>query len=101
MTLTEMDHPHPQNSSPQHGIMSIPEREMPVWQDPELAADIREAIADAEAGRTADLGDFRTYLDEAASSPDGEPAVISRPRPQVVAAGRSSTTGSRPAPPLP
>ncbi len=76
--------------------MSIPEREMPVWQDAELAADIREAIADAEAARTADLGDFRKYLGEAAPSPDGEPSVISRPCSRAAVAGRSSTTGSRP-----
>jgi hypothetical protein len=47
-------------------VVSIPERELPVWQDPELAAEIREAIAEAEAGRTVDMGDFSKYLDDAA-----------------------------------
>ena len=46
-------------------IISIPERDLPVWQDPELATDIREAISDAEAARTVDLGDFDRYLGEA------------------------------------
>jgi len=45
-------------------VVSIPEREMVVWENPHLAEQIRTAIADAEAGRTADLGDFTQYLDD-------------------------------------
>lgn len=45
-------------------VVSIPERELPVWQDPDLAADIRRGVADAEAGRTVYLGDFSRYLDD-------------------------------------
>lgn len=43
----------------------IPEREASVWQDPEPVAEIRQAIAHAEAGRTVDLGDFSAYLNDA------------------------------------
>ena len=40
----------------------IPEREMPVWQDPERAERIRGAFAEAENGRGIDLGDFSHHL---------------------------------------
>lgn len=42
-------------------VVSIPEREMLVWENPQLAEQVRGAVADAEAGRTADLGDFTQY----------------------------------------
>lgn len=42
-------------------VVSIPEREMLVWEDPKLAEQVRTAVADAEAGRTVDLGDFTQY----------------------------------------
>jgi hypothetical protein len=45
-------------------VVSIPEREMLVWEDPELAAQVREAVADTEAGRTVDLGDFTQFTDD-------------------------------------
>jgi hypothetical protein len=45
-------------------VVSIPEREMIVWRNPELAAEIREGLAEAEEGRTADLGSFADYLDD-------------------------------------
>ena len=44
-------------------VVSIPEREMLVWENPAIAEQIRTAVADAEAGRTVDLGDFTQYLD--------------------------------------
>ncbi|MGH3679684.1 MAG: hypothetical protein ACRDT2_05400 [Natronosporangium sp.] len=44
-------------------VVSIPEREMQVWEDPKLAEQVRGAVADAEAGRTVDLGDFTQYAD--------------------------------------
>lgn len=40
----------------------VPERERLVHEDPELAAQIREGIAEAEAGRTVDLGSFAQHL---------------------------------------
>ena len=48
-------------------VVSIPEREMLAWENPQLAKQVRGAVADAEAGRTVDLGDFTQYADS-----DGE-----------------------------
>jgi hypothetical protein len=45
-------------------VVSIPEREMIVWRNPELAADIREGLEAAERGETEDLGSFEQYLDD-------------------------------------
>ncbi len=42
-------------------VVSIPEREMVVWRNPELAAEIRQGLTEAEEGRTADLGSFEQY----------------------------------------
>ncbi len=42
-------------------VVSIPEREMLVWENPQLAEQVRAAVADAEASRTVDLGDFTQY----------------------------------------
>lgn len=44
-------------------VVSIPEREMLAWEDPKLAEQVRGAIADAEAGRSVDLGDFTQHAD--------------------------------------
>src|ERR1700684_4170404 len=44
-------------------VVSIPEREMIVWRKPDLAAEIREGIAEAERGETVDLGSFAQYGD--------------------------------------
>jgi hypothetical protein len=46
-------------------VVSIPEREMLVWENPQLAEQVRDAVADAEAGRAVDLGDFTKYAEEA------------------------------------
>jgi hypothetical protein len=43
-------------------VVSIPERELQVWTDPELAQRIRTGIEHAHAGKTHDLGDFSKYL---------------------------------------
>jgi hypothetical protein len=45
-------------------VVSIPEREMLVWEDPQLAEQIRRAVADTEAGKAVDLGDFAQYADD-------------------------------------
>lgn len=45
-------------------VVSIPEREMIVWRDPELARAIREGLVEAERGDTADLGTFAAYADD-------------------------------------
>jgi hypothetical protein len=45
-------------------VVSIPEREMIVWRNPELAASIREGIAEAERGDTVDRGSFAQYADD-------------------------------------
>ncbi len=42
-------------------VVSIPEREMVVWRTPALASEIREALTEAEHGRTVDLGSFAVY----------------------------------------
>ena len=47
-------------------VVSIPEREMIVWRDPELARAVREGLAEAERGDTADLGSFAAYADDEA-----------------------------------
>ncbi len=44
-------------------VVSIPERELLVWQDPSLADRIRQAVTAAEAGQTMDLGSFREHAD--------------------------------------
>jgi hypothetical protein len=43
-------------------VVSIPEREMVVWRNPELAAEIKEGLAAADSGETRDLGTFEQYL---------------------------------------
>lgn len=45
-------------------VVSIPEREMIVWDSPALAEEVRQGVTDAEAGETLNLGDFTRYLDE-------------------------------------
>ncbi len=45
-------------------VVSIPEREMIVWRNPELATSVREGIAQAETGQTVDLGSFEKYADD-------------------------------------
>jgi hypothetical protein len=46
-------------------VVSIPEREMVVWRNPELAAAVRQGIAEAEAGQTTDRGSFAQYAEDA------------------------------------
>ena len=45
-------------------VVSIPEREMIVWRDPDLARAIREGVAEAERGETTDLGSFAEYAND-------------------------------------
>jgi hypothetical protein len=45
-------------------VVSIPEREMVVWRNPDLAAEIREGIKEAKSGSTVDLGSFAEYLED-------------------------------------
>lgn len=51
-------------------VVSIPEREMIVWRNPELAQAIREGIAQAEHGDTVDRGDFSQYADDESDDED-------------------------------
>jgi hypothetical protein len=46
-------------------VVSIPEREMVVWRNPELAKEIRDSLEEADAGETHDLGSFGEYLADA------------------------------------
>lgn len=43
-------------------VVSIPKREMLVWEDPELARTILAGLDEAERGETVDLGSFSQYL---------------------------------------
>lgn len=43
-------------------VVSIPEREMVVWRNPELAAEIRRGLDEADKGETKDLGSFAQHL---------------------------------------
>ena len=52
-------------------VISFPEREAIVWENPELAAVIREGLVAAERGNTEDLGSFGKYLDEDGDGGDG------------------------------
>jgi hypothetical protein len=52
-------------------VVSIPEREMIVWHNPDLAAEIREGLAEAERGKTQDVGSFQQYQGEE-DEDDGE-----------------------------
>ncbi len=45
-------------------VVSIPEREMVVWRNPELMGEIRNGLQAAERGETEDLGSFEQYLDD-------------------------------------
>lgn len=45
-------------------VVSIPEREMVVWRNPDLAAEIREGIKEAQAGKTTSLGSFSQFLED-------------------------------------
>ena len=38
---------------------------MIVWRNPELAAAVRQGIAEAEAGQTTDRGSFAQYAEDA------------------------------------
>lgn len=45
-------------------VVSIPEREMLVWETPALAEQIRSGVAEAEVGETTDLGSFAQFLNK-------------------------------------
>jgi hypothetical protein len=45
-------------------VVSIPEREMGVWENPALADRIRVAVADVGVGKGVDLGDFMQFADD-------------------------------------
>jgi hypothetical protein len=48
--------------------VSIPAREMFVWQRPDVLASLRMGIAQAEAGKTHGMGDFTQYVDDKADT---------------------------------
>ncbi|MGH8906914.1 MAG: hypothetical protein ACRD0K_10450 [Egibacteraceae bacterium] len=45
-------------------VVSIPRRELLVWDNPELARTILAGLAEAERGETVDLGDFTRDVDD-------------------------------------
>jgi hypothetical protein len=49
-------------------VVSIPEREMIIWRNPELASAIRDGLLETERGGTVDLGSFAQYDGEDSES---------------------------------
>jgi hypothetical protein len=45
-------------------VVSIPERELGVWEDGQLAARVRKGVSEAQRGTTVDLGDFTVYVED-------------------------------------
>ena len=74
-------------------VVSIPEREMLAWENPQLAEQVRTAIADAEAGRSVDLGDFTRYADIDATRTDRWRTSCASPRLRRGPSRVSSTGG--------
>ena len=46
-------------------LVSIPRRELIVWEDQLLRESLARGLAEAAAGETVDLGSFAEYLDDA------------------------------------
>jgi hypothetical protein len=46
-------------------VVSISEREVIIWRNPELASAIRDGLLETERGETFDLGSFAQYADDA------------------------------------
>jgi len=45
-------------------LVSIPARELDLWNDPDLLASVKRGLAQAAAGDVHDLGDFEQYADD-------------------------------------
>jgi hypothetical protein len=45
-------------------VVSIPEREMIIWRQPEVAASVRRGLEQADAGEVVDLGSFAGFEDD-------------------------------------
>ena len=45
-------------------LVSIPARELDLWNDPELLASVKRGLEQAAAGDLHDLGDFEQYADD-------------------------------------
>ena len=45
-------------------LVSVPKRELLVWEDERLRASLARGLAENAAGDTVDLGDFARYADE-------------------------------------
>lgn len=46
-------------------LVSIPKRELLVWENEQVRAGLAAALAQSAAGQTADLGDFMQYINDA------------------------------------
>lgn len=53
-------------------VISFPVREAIIWENPELAAEIREGLEAADRGETEDLGDFSEYLSDDTAADAGQ-----------------------------
>lgn len=51
-------------------LVSIPKRELIVWENERLRASLARGLADSAAGRVKDLGDFTQYVDDSPTSDD-------------------------------
>lgn len=45
-------------------LVSIPKRELIIWENEQLRASLARGLADSAAGNVKDLGDFTQYADE-------------------------------------
>lgn len=45
-------------------LVSVPKRELIVWENEQLRASLSRGLADSAAGRVQDLGDFTQYADD-------------------------------------
>ena len=45
-------------------LVSIPKRELIIWENEQLRASLARGLADSAAGNVKDLGDFAQYADE-------------------------------------
>ena len=45
-------------------LVSVPKRELLLWEDERLRASLARGLAESAAGDTVDLGDFARYADE-------------------------------------
>lgn len=53
-------------------LVSIPKRELIIWENDQLRASLARGLADSAAGRVKDLGDFTRFAEEASDSDEAD-----------------------------